>query len=294
MTKKVYTKAKMCYNLLDFVLEDKVLTIREELDLFVERADDFIESKYILADIKIVNLLKAIASSETLLALFKNCLTDFDYYEAQKKYLVKNRFQGGDKGEFILPPNSRELLAFIFNILVDIDAKNIELGEFINKYFFVDGSFSSGYDAFVNAMIKPFRNSVKILMENVLAGSLQDPVEALVEQENKRREQEEKEAKDKEREKALLQKAYGASVKAIKDMLLLDKQKIKNAKLKEENQKEIILVIDMLANALESEDKEAIFYAFVAYKYVAKSYRAKFRGRVKRVTKLIGDVFNGI
>ena len=294
MTKKVYTKAKMCYNLLDFVLEDKVLTIREELDLFVERADDFIESKYILADIKIVNLLKAIASSETLLALFKNCLTDFDYYEAQKKYLVKNRFQGGDKGEFILPPNSRELLAFIFNILVDIDAKNIELGEFINKYFFVDGSFSSGYDAFVNAMIKPFRNSVKILMENVLAGSLQDPVEALVEQENKRREQEEKEAKDKEREKALLQKAYGASVKAIKDMLLLDKQKIKNAKLKEENQKEIILVIDMLANALESEDKEAIFYAFIAYKYVAKSYRAKFRGRVKRVTKLIGDVFNGI
>jgi len=294
MTKKVYTKAKMCYNLLDFVLEDKVLTIREELDLFVERADDFIESKYILADIKIVNLLKAIASSETLLALFKNCLTDFDYYEAQKKYLVKNRFQGGDKGEFILPPNSRELLAFIFNILVDIDAKNIELGEFINKYFFVDGSFSSGYDAFVNAMIKPFRNSVKILMENVLAGSLQDPVEALVEQENKRREQEEKEAKEKEREKALLQKAYGASVKAIKDMLLLDKQKIKNAKLKEENQKEIILVIDMLANALESEDKEAIFYAFIAYKYVAKSYRAKFRGRVKRVTKLIGDVFNGI
>jgi len=294
MTKKVYTKAKMCYNLLDFVLEDKVLTIREELDLFVERADDFIESKYILADIKIVNLLKVIASSETLLALFKNCLTDFDYYAAQKKYLVKNRFQGGDKGEFILPPNSRELLAFIFNILVDIDAKNIELGEFINKYFFVDGSFSSGYDAFVNAMIKPFRNSVKILMENVLAGSLQDPVEALVEQENKRREQEEKEAKDKEREKALLQKAYGASVKAIKDMLLLDKQKIKNAKLKEENQKEIILVIDMLANALESEDKEAIFYAFVAYKYVAKSYRAKFRGRVKRVTKLIGDVFNGI
>ena len=210
----------MCYNLLDFVLEDKVLTIREELDLFVERADEFIESKYILADIKIVNLLKVIASSETLLALFKNCLTDFDYFEAQKKYLVKNRFQGGNKGEFVLPPNSRELLAFIFNVLVDIDAKNIELGEFINKYFFVDGSFSSGYDAFINAMIKPFRNSVKILMENVLAGSLQDPVEALVEEENKRREQEKKEAEDKEREKALLQKAYGASVKAVKEILI--------------------------------------------------------------------------
>ena len=38
------------------------MTIREELDAFIERADELIDSKYILADIKIVNLLKAIAS----------------------------------------------------------------------------------------------------------------------------------------------------------------------------------------------------------------------------------------
>lgn len=294
MTKKVYCRDNLCYNLYDFYLEERVLTIREELDLFIERADDFIESKYILADIKIVNLLKAIASSETLLALFKNCLTDFDYFEAKKKYLVKNRFQGGDKGEFILPPNSRELLAFIFNVLVDIDNKNIDLGEFINKYFFVDGSFSSGYDAFVNAMIKPFRNSVKILMENVIAGSLQDPVEALVEEENKRIQQAELEKKNAEKEKALMQKAYGASVKAIKQLLLEDKQKVKAKKLTEEKKKEITLVIDMLANVVESEDADAIEYAFVAYKYVAKSYKCIFFGRIKRLTVLLKDVFNGI
>ena len=107
---------------------------RNELGLFLERADELINSKYILADIKIVNLLKAIAASSTLLALFKNCLTDFDYQEAQKKYLVKNQFLGGDKGEFVLPPNSRDLLAFIFNVLMDIDSKRIDLNSFINKY----------------------------------------------------------------------------------------------------------------------------------------------------------------
>ncbi len=271
---------------------DEILTIREELDLFIEKTDEFIEGKYILADIKIVGVLKAVASSETLLALFKNCLTDFDYFEAKKKYLVPNRLMGGDKGEFIFPPNSRELLAFIFNILVDIDAKNIELGEFINKYFFVDGSFSSGYDAFINAMIKPFRNSVKMLMESVIEGSLQDPIEALVEEETRRKKQQEVDEALSKKEKELLQKAYGASVKAIKELLLLDKQRVKISRLKDEVKNEVTLVIDMLANVIDSEDKDAVEYAFVAYKYLAKAHKKLFFGRIRKISKLIKDVLN--
>ncbi len=268
------------------------MTIREELDLFVEKADEFIESKYILADIKIVGVLKAIANSETLVALFKNCLDGFDYFEAKKKYLAPNRLMGGDKGEFVLPPNSRELLAFIFNVLVDIDSKRIELGEFINKYFFVDGSFSSGYDAFINAMIKPFRNSVKILMESVIEGSLQDPIEALVEEETRKKKQQEEDEENSKKEQELLKKAYGASVKSIKDMLVQDKQKIKASKLKEEPKKEVTLVIDMLGTVIDSEDKDAVEYAFVAYKYVAKCHKKLFWGRIRKISKLIKDVIN--
>ncbi len=269
------------------------MTIREELDLFIEKTDEFIESKYILADIKIVGVLKAIAGSETLLALFKNCLDGFDYFEAKKKYLAPNRLMGGNKGEFLLPPNSRELLAFIFNVLVEIDNKSIELGEFINKYFFVDGSFSSGYDAFINAMIKPFRNSVKILMESVIEGSLQDPVEALVEEETRRKKIREEDEENLKKEKELLQKAYGVSVKAIKELLTLDKQRVKIAKLKEGSKADITLVIDMLGSVIDSEDKDAVEYAFVAYKYVAKAHKRLFFGRVKKISKLIKDVLNG-
>ena len=270
------------------------MTIRNELDLFTLKTDELIESKYILADIKIVGVLKAIASSETLLALFKNCLDGFDYLEAKKKYLAPNRLMGGDKGEFVLPPNSRELLAFIFNILVDIDSKNIELGDFINKYFYVDGSSSSGYDAFINAMIKPFRNSVKMLMESVIEGSLQDPVEALVEQETRRKEQEEAQQENEKKEKELLQKAYGASVKAIKELLVIDKQKIKACKLNENAKKDVMLVVDRLGSVIDSEDKDAVEYAFVAYKYVAKFHRLLFRGRVRKISKLVKGVLNEI
>ena len=265
---------------------------REELNLFLERADELIDSKYILADIKIVNLLKAIAGSDTLIALFKNCLTDFDYFEAQKKYLVKSQYLGADKGEFVLPPNSRDLLAFVFNVLVDIDAKRIDLNQFISKYFYEDGSFSSGYSAFVSSMIKPFKNSVKMLMESVIDGKLQDPVEALCEEEE-RRAKAEQEAKERAiQEQELMQKTYGASVKKIKELLIEDKQKVRASKLADDVKEEVLLVVDMLANVIASEDKDAIIYAFIAYKYVAKSFKFMMFGRVKKISDLLKGVLN--
>lgn len=266
------------------------LTIREELDTFIERADELINSKYILADIKIVNLLKSIASSDTLLAIFKNCLTDFDYSLAQKKYFVKSKYLSSDKGEFVLPPNSKELLAFIFNILLDIDAKRIDFALFLNKYFYIDGSFSASYDAFITAMIKPFKNSVEMLIDSVLEGKLQDPVEALVEQEELKAKQKEIKEKEFQKEKEMLEKAYGFSLKKIKEILLADKQKVKNSKCSEQEQKDLVLIIDMLANVIQSEDKEAIDYAFIAYKYMAKVHKILFFGRVRKISQLLKDI----
>ncbi len=266
----------------------------EELELFLDRCDEFIDSKYILADVKLANLLKSIASSDTLLALFQNCLNNYDYYEAQKRYLVKSQHLSSEKGDFILPHNSRELLAFIFTTLVEIDGKRIDFGVFLNKYFYVDGSYSASYDAFINAMLKPFKNSVKMLMDSVIEGKLQDPIEALTEEEERREKEKKAKEESERREKELMKKAYGASVKAIKEILLEDKKKIKLGKLKQDIKDDIVLVIDMLANVIESEDKDAIQYAFIAYKYVAKAHPFAFFGRVKNMKKLLKDVTDAI
>ncbi len=266
----------------------------QELSLFLDRADELIAGKYILADVKIMGLLRAIANSDALVAIFKNCLDGFDYQSAQKKYFVKSSYLSENKGDFILPPNSRELLALIFNVLMDIDSKRVDLGEFINKYFYVDGSFSAGFDNFVNAMIKPFRNSVKILMESVIEGKVQDPVEALTEEENRRaREKEERERAEKY-ERELSQKAHGENIKKIKDLILADKTNIKNSKLAESVKEELTLIADMLANVASGDDKDALNYAFIAYKYMAKANKFLFWGRVKKMTELIKEIVNGL
>ncbi len=267
---------------------------RAELDLFLTKADELIDSKYIIADIKIVGLLKAIAASDTLIAIFKNCMTGFDYQAAQKKYLVKSKYLAEGKGEFVLPPSSRELLAFIFSVLVDIDAKRIDFAQFINKYFYEDGSCSAGYTAFLNSMIKPFKNSVKMLMESVIDGKLQDPVEAFTEEEERREVLEKAAAEEKRKEKELSEKAYGESVKAIRKILLDDKTKIKNSRLKDDVKEELVLIIDMFANAVNAADKDGIIYAFLAYKYAVNSKKFMFFGHAKKVGKYLKDVLNGL
>ena len=268
------------------------MSTQEELNLFLQRTDELIEGKYILADIKIVNLLKSIAVSKTLLALFENCLRNFDYASAKNKYLVKNKYLSDEKGQFVAPASSRELLAFVFNVLMDADSKRIELGDFVNKYFYEDGSFSSAYANFIGAMIKPFKEAVKIIMEGVIEGKLQDPLDALTEaEEREAREKAEKERIDQEN-KELSKKAYGESVLKIKEILLADKTKVKESKKDDKEKQEIVLIIDMLANVVTSEDTDAIDYAFTAYKYMTKVYKFNFIGRVKKISKLLKDVYN--
>lgn len=266
----------------------------EELELFTKTCDDFLDSKYILADVKIVGVLKSIAGSETLLALFKNCLSGFDYEKAKKKYLVKSKYLSGDKGEYVLPRSSRELLAFTFMFLLDVDAKRIDLGEFVKRYFYEDGSFTLGYSAFLNTMIKPFRDTVKAITERIIEGRIQDPVEAFTEEEERKEREAEEEKKRKNAEKELLSKTYGESLKSLREILLIDRQKIEAAKISDGEKRDLSLIVTMLGNVLESGDKESINYAYAAYKFAVRTKRFMFFGRVKKTQKLIEDVLNGI
>lgn len=267
------------------------MTRREELSAFSARADELIDSKYILANVKIVNLLKSIAGSETLIAIFKSCLTDFDYYGAKEKYFVKSEINE-DKGEFILPSSSRELLALAFSILMDIDAGSLDLGDFIGKYFYENGSIYESYAAFLKMLIKPFKVTVVNLMESVIAGKLQDPVEAVMLEEKKRKEAVEQEEAKAKKLQELSKKSYADSVNKIKKILVEDKKKIDGSSLANTEKEDITLIIETLANVIEAGESDALSYAFAAYKYVCKSHPLKFRGRIKEIAEEIAKINN--
>lgn len=269
------------------------MTKREELDNFLSKTEDFINSKYIVADIKIVYLLKTIAASETLLALFKSCLDSNDYEHLKKKYFVQSKFSF-DKGEFICPVNLGELIALCFGILVDIDAKRLDLALLLDKYFYVNGSFFESYNAFLEQMIKPFSTAVKTVMEKVIDGAVEDPIDAVIREEERKNKEKEEEKNKELKEKELSLKSYGDSIKALKELLLVDKTKIKESKLKENEKREMLLITDTFANVIEAEDKDSIDYAYAAYKFMIRSHHYMFFGRIKKTEKLVKVIFDAI
>lgn len=261
-----------------------------ELYNFVEKAKEVIESNYILAEIKIVNLLKAIAGSETILALFKNCLTDFDYENAKNKYFVKSEYLSNDKKVYVAPENKKDIIAFVFMNLMDIDNKKITLPDFLNAYFYGDGSTFSSYSLFIDQMIKPFVSTVKELTEDIIGGKIQDPNEALnILKEKKEKEEAEIEA-ERQKQNELAKKTYGANMAKVRRILLESKKKYLSSNKSEVDKAERVLVVDKFLNALDKQNAEDITYAFLCYQYMAKSHIFKRDFKIGQIRRLLSDI----
>lgn len=135
-------------------------TGRKQIDLFLQRCDDVMQSRLILADTKIGELLKSIAASDLLYAFFREITRGFDYTAAREKYMNCGD-PSAKKRRLLFPADLTEKLAFIFCLLVDLDNKTIDLSDFLRGYFYEDGSVYESYYAFCNQVIKPFKNDVK-------------------------------------------------------------------------------------------------------------------------------------
>ena len=120
LQKKVYYEGFMWYTV---NVMDKDLKVREEVNNFIACTDELVSASYILADIKIAHVLKSIAVSDVLVALFSNCLDGFDYTKAKKAYYVASPYLSKDKEQFVMPESLKDLIAFVFNVLMDLDSK---------------------------------------------------------------------------------------------------------------------------------------------------------------------------
>lgn len=244
---------------------EDLMTKREELNVFLERAEDLFHSKYILADIKIVGLLKAIAASELLSGIIENSLFHFDYEAAVNQYFVSSYYGSENKGEFILPDSARDIIALVFRVLLDIDAKKIGLMEFLQEYFCEGGDYMDGYTLWINQMVRPFVHAMKLLADGVIEGRLREPLDELrVMQERVvvARKLEENRIVD----EGLLHK--------VRDLIRSDRARLMTSSLQPEVLADIKLVFDAYVQAVESSDKEKIHYAFVCYQFVALAYPA--------------------
>ncbi len=130
---------------------------RENLAVFKQKIQELLYSQYILAEKKIAGVLQAVASSPLLVGMFEIVLKNFDYLSAKQKYFVIERTEEGEyRGRFICPEKDTDLLPLAFCLLMDLDGGKIALSEFLGCYFYENGSYADGYEAFLNRLIRPF------------------------------------------------------------------------------------------------------------------------------------------
>ncbi len=127
----------------------------DNLDLvqFNSACDDFVAGKYILANIKVKALINSINASEKLTDLVANCLEGFDFG-------VKFR-ESVTSGGLTLPHDDKDIIAYCFNILYNLDEETVTFLDFLSKYF-VSSKMSGGeeFKAFADTIIEPFKKAI--------------------------------------------------------------------------------------------------------------------------------------
>lgn len=144
-------------------MEDK----NAKLQRFFTACDELITGKFILADTKIGELLRSVATSDDLTGLFAAVMDGFDFPAAKAAYLKAPDYRARVRGEAYLPSEKKDILAFVFCLLVEFDNGKMKLNDFLLTYFYEDGSYTASYALFVERMIRPFRDVVRSCFPDV-------------------------------------------------------------------------------------------------------------------------------
>lgn len=118
------------------------------IDDFLNAVSSTLESKYILIDRKISDILYSIANTKDVYNVIAKCMINFNFIEAWKSAVKSNFIK--------LPSNDDDRLAFIFCFLSNIDDKNLDITMVLDKYFSYD-SETKPFELFCKNIIVEFK-----------------------------------------------------------------------------------------------------------------------------------------
>jgi len=124
---------------------------REDLAEFISACDNMIDSKFILVDKRIGEVLKAVAVTKPVYNAIAENMINFNFSGAWA-------FATSKTGEFVLPED--RTIGFVFCLLKAINDGKININELLIKHFPSDAENYSSYSLFCSAVIVPFKNQL--------------------------------------------------------------------------------------------------------------------------------------
>ncbi|MBO4323296.1 MAG: hypothetical protein J5836_01395 [Clostridia bacterium] len=209
-----------------------------EIGVFNKKLDELINSKYLLADGKVSEVLKAIASSELLYDIIAHFIKDYDYAAAKAKSLAET----GGKGVFCMPEKDEDIIALVFSLLFEIDDKKEDLFALCNKYFYSAEGNQTSYGNFCSVVLVPFGEAVNKTAYKLINADFPE-----------------------------VKKRASGALSGLKIALSEEKIRLSSSRVSSEVKGEAEFILDKLLFYAEVGDEESMGVAFTALKYMNKS-----------------------
>lgn len=136
---------------------------KENIDVnlkdFADACDKMSQSKFIMIDKRISDVLKTIAKSDEIFDYIKDCMINFNFEKEWKLATAR-------MGMLLIPEEPRKFVAFVFVLLNCLDDKKLNASDFLSKYFSKSESQAGPYNEFCQAVIQKFKNLVVAKLSN--------------------------------------------------------------------------------------------------------------------------------
>lgn len=124
---------------------------------FLAACDDMSNTKFVMAERKIKELLMLIAASTTLHVIVAHACRGFDF----KSSFTNARVKTGQVISLLTPSEREEQIAFAVNLLYAFDSEVVKFSEFLEEYYFTGNGVAFAFTSFVRNVILPLRKSVE-------------------------------------------------------------------------------------------------------------------------------------
>lgn len=207
-----------------------------ELSEFNTICDEFMAGKYILADIKIASILRLIDNDDKLKNIVASTLNKFDFVSTFNASICENE---DESYTLTLPKDEKEVIAFVYSLLYRINSKEIDLYNFLNKFFRTDDALGQEFARFAQTVILPFKQAMN---------SIYSKRHIIVNADD-------------------YQKNYYNKINTTIKLIMTN---IDNYKLKLNEKEEFTMLLNSLYIASEQNDKKLVFSLMIALDYFSR------------------------
>ena len=138
-----------------------------EIAYFTESVNTLIEGKLILIDKHIAQVLKCVATSQTLCQTLSETLQTMSYAtEFSRARVTWTRSDGVVESRLKLPADRNRLFAFVVCLLTEVDSGRRNILDFLKEYY-NEPNNDLNYVKFADQVLKPFKKAGEAILSTI-------------------------------------------------------------------------------------------------------------------------------